>query len=304
MAGTRPVIMNAGASPVGQAFAIRNCDAFFLQASRTSLDETAQRVADRQEPGTASRAGSSASIPSASSPAGRPGRRPRTIITIPSWSTPTGRRSTASSRSRTSRRRTRRRRSFIRCAPDMRRAWAACRSSAIPTTWPSQLIDLSKAGLTGIAVSLVNYVDELPFFCDEVLPRLRARGSARDASIMTARVGLIIPSSNRMVEQEMVPAFPAGVAGPCHAPAHDRHQSRCASISCLPRIEEAARALTDARCDVVAFHCTANSMEGRQDRRGANSRDALSQAGAPRATTTITAIQRAFRCAGARAGSC
>ena len=30
--GSRPVIMNAGASPVGQAFAIRNCDAFFLQA--------------------------------------------------------------------------------------------------------------------------------------------------------------------------------------------------------------------------------------------------------------------------------
>src|SRR5882724_13035103 len=43
--GARPVIMNAGASPVGQAFAIRNCDAFFLQASRTSLDETAQKVA-------------------------------------------------------------------------------------------------------------------------------------------------------------------------------------------------------------------------------------------------------------------
>src|SRR5271169_1785696 len=43
--GTRPVIMNAGASPVGQAFAIRNCDAFFLQASRTSLDEPAQKVA-------------------------------------------------------------------------------------------------------------------------------------------------------------------------------------------------------------------------------------------------------------------
>jgi alkanesulfonate monooxygenase SsuD/methylene tetrahydromethanopterin reductase-like flavin-dependent oxidoreductase (luciferase family) len=33
--GSRPVIMNAGASPVGQAFAIRNCDAFFLPASRT-----------------------------------------------------------------------------------------------------------------------------------------------------------------------------------------------------------------------------------------------------------------------------
>src|SRR6266511_2161882 len=40
----------------------------------------------------------------------------------------------------------------------------------------SQLIDLSKAGLTGVAVSLVNYLDELPFFCDEVLPRLQRAG--------------------------------------------------------------------------------------------------------------------------------
>ena len=47
--GARPVIMNAGASPVGQAFAIRNCDAFFLQASRTSLEETAQKVATAKE---------------------------------------------------------------------------------------------------------------------------------------------------------------------------------------------------------------------------------------------------------------
>src|SRR5215469_10054561 len=43
--GTRPLIMNAGASATGQAFAVKNCDAFFLQASRTSLDETAQKVA-------------------------------------------------------------------------------------------------------------------------------------------------------------------------------------------------------------------------------------------------------------------
>ena len=39
-----------------------------------------------------------------------------------------------------------------------------------------QLIDLSKAGLTGVALSFVNYVDELPFFCDEVIPRLEAVG--------------------------------------------------------------------------------------------------------------------------------
>jgi len=39
-----------------------------------------------------------------------------------------------------------------------------------------QLVDLSRAGLTGIAVSLVNYLDELPFFCAEVLPRLARSG--------------------------------------------------------------------------------------------------------------------------------
>ena len=38
------------------------------------------------------------------------------------------------------------------------------------------LVDLSRAGLTGIAISLVNYLDELPFFCGEVLPRLERAG--------------------------------------------------------------------------------------------------------------------------------
>ena len=42
-----------------------------------------------------------------------------------------------------------------------------------PDLVASELADLSKAGLRGIAVSLVNYVDELPYFLDEVIPRLR-----------------------------------------------------------------------------------------------------------------------------------
>ena len=133
--GTQPVIMNAGASPVGQAFAIRNCDAFFLQASRTSLDETAAARHQRQDARPRSMAASSASTRSASSPAGRPGRRRRITGTTRSSSTPTGTRSTASSRSRTSPRRTPRRRNSSRSATAMRRAWAACRWSAIPTTW-------------------------------------------------------------------------------------------------------------------------------------------------------------------------
>ena len=46
--GTRPLIMNAGSSKAGQAFALRNCDAFFTAtgASRASLDGVAKRVQD------------------------------------------------------------------------------------------------------------------------------------------------------------------------------------------------------------------------------------------------------------------
>jgi FMNH2-dependent dimethyl sulfone monooxygenase len=46
----------------------------------------------------------------------------------------------------------------------------------------AKLIELTSAGLAGIAVSLVNYADELPYFRDEVLPRLE-------------RVGLRLPTS-------------------------------------------------------------------------------------------------------------
>jgi alkanesulfonate monooxygenase SsuD/methylene tetrahydromethanopterin reductase-like flavin-dependent oxidoreductase (luciferase family) len=45
-----------------------------------------------------------------------------------------------------------------------------------PDDVANALADLSKAGLTGIAISLVNYLDELPYFCAEVLPRLERMG--------------------------------------------------------------------------------------------------------------------------------
>jgi maleate isomerase len=115
---------------------------------------------------------------------------------------------------------------------------------------------------------------------------------------MTAHVGLIIPSSNRMVEQEMVPAFPAGVQ------AHVTRirmtgDNRLAFDALLPRIEDATQALVDARCEIVAFHCTANSVEGGSEGEQ-QILETLARAGASRATTTITAIQRAFDALGAR----
>ena len=51
-----------------------------------------------------------------------------------------------------------------------------------------QLIALTNAGLTGAAVSLVNYVAELPFFCDEVLPRLERAGLREKRSVMSGDV--------------------------------------------------------------------------------------------------------------------
>jgi len=35
-----------------------------------------------------------------------------------------------------------------------------------------ELANISRAGMRGVAVSFVNYLDELPYFRDEVLPRL------------------------------------------------------------------------------------------------------------------------------------
>jgi maleate isomerase len=115
---------------------------------------------------------------------------------------------------------------------------------------------------------------------------------------MTARVGLIIPSSNRMVEQEMVAAYPAGVQ------AHITRlrmtgAHHLAFDALLAQAEEAARALVDARCEAVAFHCTANSMEGGKDGER-RLLEALARAGARHATTTITAIERALAAFGAR----
>jgi maleate isomerase len=115
---------------------------------------------------------------------------------------------------------------------------------------------------------------------------------------MTARVGLIIPSSNRMVEQEMVRFFPDGVqphvmrlcmTGPHHVPL-DR---------LLPRVEEAAATLSDARCDPIVFHCTANSTgEGTEGEERLLA--ALARAGAPRASSTASAIRHAFDALGVR----
>ena len=51
-----------------------------------------------------------------------------------------------------------------------------------PDKVAGELANISRAGVRGVAVSFVNYLDELPYFCVEVLPRL-AKAGLRDPAI-------------------------------------------------------------------------------------------------------------------------
>jgi alkanesulfonate monooxygenase SsuD/methylene tetrahydromethanopterin reductase-like flavin-dependent oxidoreductase (luciferase family) len=46
-----------------------------------------------------------------------------------------------------------------------------------PDRIASTLTELSRAGIRGMGFSFVNYLKELPYFCDEVLPRLVRLGA-------------------------------------------------------------------------------------------------------------------------------
>lgn len=110
---------------------------------------------------------------------------------------------------------------------------------------------------------------------------------------MVRRVGLIIPSSNRMVEQEMVRFFPDDVV-PHITRLRMTGSNRKSIGDLLPEVEAAAAALSDAKCDVITFHCTANSMSEGADGE-TRLLESLKKAGAPQAATTSTAIISALR---------
>jgi len=171
---TRPIIMNAGSSPTGQSFALRNCDAFFTATagSRTSLEGNARRVNEIKS--KARVFGRDIDVYTVGQVICRNSQREAedyyqyAIIDNADWS----------AIERMLEMRNIMPSSF---SPD---EYAAKRQyfagNAIggypfvgtPDEVAQQLAGLSKAGLRGIAVSFVDYLGELPYFCDEVLPRL------------------------------------------------------------------------------------------------------------------------------------
>jgi len=101
-----------------------------------------------------------------------------------------------------------------------------------------------------------------------------------------------------MVEGEMVRHTPPGVVAHI-ARLRMTGAHRVGIDELIPRVEVASATLIDARCDVVAFHCTANSTAEGPDGE-TKLLDALRRAGAPRATTTATAIRHALDALSAR----
>jgi dimethylsulfone monooxygenase len=173
--GSRPLIMNAGASPVGRAFAIRNCDAFFTQASRTSMDETAQKVKAAKDEAVAQ--GRELDVYAVGVVTCRPTQKEAeeyyhyATIENADWSAVDGILGKKNISPATVGEE-----EFQRQRHHYAHGLGGLLMVGDPDRIAQTLADLSRAGLRGIGFSFVNYLKELPYFCAEVLPRLERVG--------------------------------------------------------------------------------------------------------------------------------
>jgi alkanesulfonate monooxygenase SsuD/methylene tetrahydromethanopterin reductase-like flavin-dependent oxidoreductase (luciferase family) len=173
--GVRPLIMNAGASPVGRAFAVRNCDAFFIQASRKSNDETANDVQKAKD--LANEHGRDIDVYSVASVTCRRSRKEaeeyyhHAVIENADFSAIDGLLATKDITPQT-----RGIEEFERQRRHFANGMSGFPLIGDPDDIANALAGLSATKLTGIGLSFINYLDELPFFCAEVLPRLERMG--------------------------------------------------------------------------------------------------------------------------------
>ena len=168
--------MNAGASPTGQAFAIRNCDALFSHISYgMSLDETALYV--KRVRAAARQQGRDIDVYTVGVVTCRPTAREakaywrHCIVDHADWRAVDNilamRNITPDNHSPEA---------FRRLRDHQANGMGGLPLVGDPDTVTGQLAQLADAGVAGIAVSFVNYLDELPYFCAEVLSRLAHLG--------------------------------------------------------------------------------------------------------------------------------
>lgn len=179
--GTRPIIMNAGASPDGQAFAIENCDAYFTGVRMSSFDEASGVMVPAVEQATAHVAAVRAKAAAIGREIGvftraeitcRPTQREAAdyyrywVDEMADWGA-------VDHQMKISRKMTpdmpdyvERRKQHLHGFPVV----------GAPDRVAAMLAQLSEAGFNGVGISLVNYLDELPYLRDELLPRLERLG--------------------------------------------------------------------------------------------------------------------------------
>lgn len=105
-----------------------------------------------------------------------------------------------------------------------------------------------------------------------------------------ARIGFIIPASNRMVEPQMYRYLPDGVVA--HFTRLDMHDVPL--ITLAPKLLEAAALLAKSKCDVTVFQCTGSSMSGGVDMEKRVVRDMSALTGRPAlsaASSVMAALQ-------------
>ncbi|WP_229266760.1 LLM class flavin-dependent oxidoreductase [Leptospira sp. severe_002] len=175
---TRPLIMNAGSSGPGRAFALRNCDAYFTatSTSRGSVDATAKMVQEVKAEATAF--GREIEVFTVGQVVCRPTQKEaedyyrHAIIDNADWGAVDGMLAIKNITPE------------IVGAEEFKKKREYFASRAIggypyvgtPDLIAEEMAALSRAGIKGIAFSFVNYLDELPYFRDEVLPRLAKLG--------------------------------------------------------------------------------------------------------------------------------
>ena len=97
-----------------------------------------------------------------------------------------------------------------------------------PDDVAAELAQLAAAGARGIALSFVNYLDEVPFFAQEVLPRLGADGPAGSSLVAEPNCTLSVRPCTGRGASPLLMNYPMGHSLCCCASeaVHDRLSGR------------------------------------------------------------------------------
>ena len=171
---TEPLIMNAGQSREGRAFALRNCDALFTSTRfMTNLDRLRADIAELKA--TARGYGRDISVFAVSYVCCRPTKREaeayvhHVMDECCDWGAIDGFIDLKGLRSKPPG-------ELATIRAGYPRGLLGYTSIGTPDDVANQLAEAAEAGVDGIGLWMVNYGAELPYLRDEVLPRLERRG--------------------------------------------------------------------------------------------------------------------------------